>query len=369
MFYIKAPTTELQQYLWKTFSVIIIFLAFNTSAQIGVSPESVHISHCINMSTMKGIPCSDSELFFKEGRGPVQEAINSENFEQLDKLYEQWCTGKDRFPDGRWKLSQYGDGLSENFSVWNKWERDLQTIKKWQKSNPKSEAAQYIEAVYWRTFAWRARGSGYASTVSKEGWELFRERLNKSKEILDKLSTGSIKCPAPYAAHLSLLTDLNASEDEMNTVFNEGTKRFPEYHNIYFSMSIHYQPKWGGSIEEYDAFAKHTAEKTKKFEGMGMYARLYWLVDYQGGLPFHEKENKLPEWSKLKAGYADLMKKYPYSIHNLGKYMDVSCRSSDSKLYRELRSKISGYEESIDMVDSIDVCDRRHQWIEPTESK
>lgn len=351
----------------KVLSALIIFVFQSTStAQIAVSaPAMVGQDRvtCRNIELMKQIPCPDSELFFHQGKALVQRAFNAIDYDRLDTLYEQWCTGSERFPDGRWKLSQYGDGLSDNFSAWKKWSKDLDTIKEWQKTHPKSEAAKYAEAIYWRSYAWSARGSGYSSTVSKEGWELFYERLNKAKEILGTLIKSPPVCPAPYPLALSLLTELGATESQLRDIYIEGTSRFPEYHNIYFSMSKHYQPKWGGSIEKYDTFAKQVAEQTKKFEGMGMYARLYWLVDSTDGIPFYENSGSPPEWNKLHTGYEDLIRKYPSSMHNLGKYTDVVCRTSESKLYRELRTKINGYEPTAEMVDPIDVCDKRHQWL------
>jgi hypothetical protein len=49
-------------------------------------------------------------------------------------------------------------------------------------------------------------------------------------------------------------------------------------------------------------------------------------------------------------------------MHNLGKFAGVACRSNDGELYRQLRAKIDGYEQGADMLDPIDVCDRRHGW-------
>lgn len=96
-----------------------------------------------------------------------------------------------------------------------------------------------------------------------------------------------------------------------------------------------------------------------------MYARLYWLVDSRKNIPFLNEPARAPYWSKLKAGYEDLMRLYPSSIHNLGKYVGVACMSADSELYRRLRSRINGYEQSAKSLDPIDVCDRRHKWVPP----
>ena len=105
-------------------------------AQIGTTPPTVHmpLATCTNMELMKQVPCPDSTLFFLQGRRIVQEALNGRDFKALDELYDQWCTGKDRFPDGRWKLSQYGEGLKDNFSQWNTWSRDLDRLKAWKQA-------------------------------------------------------------------------------------------------------------------------------------------------------------------------------------------------------------------------------------------
>ncbi len=348
-----------------TFFVVVVSSCAAAQAQVGVSaPPVAHppVVMCTNMDLLKHVPCPDSELFFFEGQSLVQRAFNARDFATLDALYSQWCSGKDRFPDGKWKLSEYSVGLRQNFSAWNTWSKDLEVIKSWQKSLPNSAAATFSEAVYWREYAWKARGQGPASAVSKEGWELFRERLHKAESVLASAQVTSSECPAPRALMLSVLTDLGASEQRLTSVYAEAARKFPEYHNIHFAMARHYQPKWGGSVEQFERFANKVAQQTRDFEGMGMYARLYWLVDDSNGIPFTNDARQAPSWKKLKAGYEDLMRLYPSSIHNLGKYAGVACRSAEGDLYRRLRTRIAGYEQSADMFDPVDVCDRRHHW-------
>jgi len=333
------------------------------SVLVMTDPSQDYASVCANAESMKQIPCPDSELFRSEGERPVQWAFGETDFKRLDALYTQWCTGKDRFPDGRWKLAEYESGLASIFPYNKNWGKDLSTIKAWQKSNPKSEAAMYAEASYWRQYAWEARGTGMSSTISKEGWELFKERLEKSINTLTRLNIQSSSCPAPYALTIKVLTDMGATDKQLSAVYSEGARRFPEYHNIYFSMARHYEPKWGGSIAQYEAFASEVAEHTKAFEGMGMYARLYWLVDNRYDIPFSPQLSTPPRWNKLHVGYEDLMHRYPSSLHNLIQYTNVVCRSNDSQLYKQLREKLVNYENITDsMYDPIDVCDRRHGW-------
>ena len=317
---------------------------------------------CVDTETHLEVTCNDTYLFEKEGWTPVMYAFNFSHYDRLEDLYSQWCSGRDRFPDGTWKLSRFGDSLYRNFSGLDMWPKVFKQIKEWQQSNKDSTAALYAEAIYWRAYAWKARGGGYAKDVPKEGWELFHERLNKAKDILSEIKEYETGCPAFYPLTISVLTELGSSEKELQEVYSEGVGLYPEYHNIYFSMAKHYQPRWGGSLAEYEHFAINAAEKTRGFEGMGMYARLFWLVDNRNGYPFYAQSQDPPDWKMLRMGYDDLMQKYPLSIHNLIQYTNVACRSEDSELYRKLRSRIDGYSIGSRWVDSVDACDLRHKW-------
>lgn len=342
----------------------------SVSAQIAIASPPVMVENevtCTNIDLEKRVPCSDSTLFFHEGAGLVQQAYNARDYAKLDALYEQWCTGKDRFPDGRWKLTQYGQGLRDNFVAWNNWARDLKAIKAWQAARPGSAAAAFAEATYWHIYAWHARGEGYASTVAPEGWELFRERMAKAVAAAESEVLTSGSCAAPYALRLDLLTETGAPEARLVALYEEAVKQHGEYHAIHFAMARHYQPRWGGSAAAYERFAQRVAEQTRAFEGMGMYARLYWLVDYRQNLPFVNEPGRNPSWTKLKAGYEDLMRRYPSSMHNLTKFADVACRSPDGELYRTLRTAIHGYHAGAEFVDPVDVCDRRHRWTPPKD--
>src|SRR5690606_15428271 len=107
----------------------------------------------------------------QEGRLPVDSAFNRRDFTRLDTIFNQWCSGADRFVDGTWKLATYEEALHTHFSAWRKWDAHLSDIKRWQQSFPDSFAAKYAEAIYWQAYAWHARGGPYVRSVSKESQE------------------------------------------------------------------------------------------------------------------------------------------------------------------------------------------------------
>jgi len=307
--------------------------------------------------------CPDSEVITYMGRVLVQNLWRAKNLDKLDQLYEQWGTGKERFGDGRWKSYFYGDGLFKYFQKQNTWEQDLALIKEWQRKKPNSEAARYVEVLLWRSYAWDARGNGFDNTVSQEGRALFIARLKMAQNALNAIDLANSKSAAPFLLKLLQLLDTGGSEAELLKVYDLGTKRFPEFHDIYFMMARYYDPLWGGSAKKYDQFARSVVEKTSGFEGKGMYARLLGQVDRNYDIPFKSELQKIPDWQMLKAGYLDLMKKYPGSIENTGKFIGLACQSNDSELYRSLRAKMVGYEQYAQVSESLDVCDRRHHWM------
>lgn len=343
---------------------LLISIPHETRAQTNpiYSRDGKPSSDCIDQKTLKVGPCPESQRFIREAQFPLEEAFNSKNYSELDRLYSRWCTGSDRFPDGRWLLAWYTKTFFGYFQAWKNWDKHLNQFMEWQKKYPESEAARLLEAVYWRSYAWNARGSGYANSVSKEGWQLFHQRISNAQI---KLASVSSNCPAKYPVMIDNLIDASASEPDLRTVYNEAIKRFPEYHSIYFAMSRHYLPEWGGSISAYEKFANEAASTTRSFEGSAMYARLYWLADHPGDIPF-TNTGKPPSWPKLKQALDDLTTKYPDSQHNLGYYLSVACRSSDSNLYRRIRNSLGNYAAAAETYDALEVCDLRHKWNTPS---
>jgi hypothetical protein len=322
---------------------------------------------CVRAGTSKSIECPDTLQFEQAGAWFVDSAQSHRRFDTLDQLYARWCSGKDRFPEGTWKLAKYEAKWEELFRVWNDWERYDRFLKDWKAARPGSEAARFTEAVYWHTYAWSARGGNYANTVSAEGWALFNERLKKAHAILAAPRAAGQDCAAWYPLQIDV-AHLLGKQAEARAAFDKGSKLYPEYHQIYFAMARGFEPKWGGTAAAYDAFAEQVTRMTSRFEGRGMYARMYWIQDCAHCMPFNPDNPKSPTWNKLRAGYDALLKKYPGNFHITNQYASVACRSSDSAAYRALRNKTTPFliEENFRVV-PVRACDRRHKWVDKDE--
>jgi len=317
---------------------------------------------CRNAKTNQVVACPDQQISYEYGMSAPLSFFVMRRYAEIDQLYTQWCAGQERFPDGRWKIWFLGEGFKKQFEESKSFERDFKQIQEWQRAAPNSEAAHYVEAIYWQQYAWHARGRNNTIAQSKEALEIFAERQAKALDALKAIDLNTSQCPAPLAQKMYLLIESGGSKAALFKTYQLGIKRFPEYHDIYLAMGKYYDPLWGGSAEKFDQFARRVAEKTRQFEGKGMYARLFWTVYIDDQLLFKSESQNIPNWEMLRDGYKDLMKKYPYSIKIAEMFLNVACNSRDSTLYRSLREKILSYEEYAEMQDSLEVCDRRHHW-------
>ncbi len=308
------------------------------------------------------VQCDEGDLKSFDDGSVIPNAFHNSHFDQLEKLYSTWRHENAMYADGISKISLLCKSLSRTIGG-AEIKYSLGKIKNWQKKSEDSFLSRYAEAAYWRSAAWNARGNGYANTVTKEGWILYGERLKRSLEILNQMQANASEHPCWHPLKIDVMIELGAPLTEIRSVFSKAIANFPEYHDTYFSMGRAYSPLWGGSRKSFDAFVREVVDKTRDFEGEAFYARLYWTVDADNNIPFHNESSQYPKWKNLKAGYTDLMKKYPDSQWNKNRFAEIACRTNDSQLYRQLRTNIDGQ-----FIDHMfgpglrDTCDLKHNW-------
>jgi hypothetical protein len=117
--------------------------------------------------------------------------------------------------------------------------------------------------------------------------------------------------------------------------------REPLYELIYERAAVTYfQPKWNGSLEELDQFARYAAESTERWEGSGLYARIYWYVQaYSPGVPL-EASTKI-DWALMKTAMEDVARRYP-DPWNVNNFAMFSCTEGDWRETKYFMEKISG---------------------------
>lgn len=282
--------------------------------------------------------------------------------EQLNRMVDDWNISTCMFDDGRLRLTALGQGFRSAFNNEKDWSKSLARVEELKKKFPNKPFVALAEVEYWEAYAWNARGGGYASSVTQEGWKLFHERLMRAEKVLIDTKPYSANLPVWYSAMVNIQSLLNRPEDQRDKVLMEGIKRYPTYYPIYFGMLEHLTPKWGGSWDTVDNMIVWSVEQTKATEGNSMYARLYWVAS--GGLPEGESlfKDTHASWPKMKRGFEDLMTHHPKSKWNLNNFAMFSCMAGDKKTFLTLRKRIGK-----DVIDaawptntSLDLCETKY---------
>lgn len=211
------------------------------------------------------------------------------------------------------------------------WERNQQKAKAWLEHSPRSTLAAITLARAYSWQAWEYRGSGYANTVSDEDMNRFLELNHLALRTLFAIAEQGRKDPNWWAELLLYALYGQTSREDYAKLTKDAIAAFPHNHDIYFAISVSLLPQWGGSYKAIADLAALAVENTKTEQGQTFYARIYWSVYYglnhKGAAVFNHPE---VNWSRIRAGFEDLVKRYPDNF-NLNYYARLACVAAQDK--------------------------------------
>jgi hypothetical protein len=208
----------------------------------------------------------------------------------------------------------------EDWSMKPDWGGYFKALDGWEAAFPKSPYSRLARATALIGYAWEARGSGAAKTVTKNGWQLFGDRLIEGvKKLEEARKLGGDKEPVYWVNMLTFCRGLQVPLDKTRKVVDEALKRWPEEPSIYSWYCIAILPRWGGGEVEWEQWVS-AQNKDARWGGKDMdpklYAQILWgvyrYIKDSDGPPFaHGELSK----EKAKLGMDQLCEKYPKSVY------------------------------------------------------
>ncbi|MDL5055520.1 DUF4034 domain-containing protein [Oscillatoria laete-virens NRMC-F 0139] len=284
-------------------------------------------------------------LLFEKAEAHIAALFLAERFHELEKISASLNHPDARNSDGTWKMTNFFRAILKSFNNEpSHYEKILAITRRWQNSHPSSMTARLVEAKILIDLAWEARGSGYANTVTGDGWKSFHTLLDAAHKVLIEAATLPGSNPEYYNVLLNIAHAQGYSRDEFEKIFDEAVSKWPSYIPYYEIKSYYLMPRWYGRKGELEKFF-HEVYKTHP-EGKLIYTKI--CEDHEGyyGSKFFTHTDF--KWKLLKEAYEDSLKKYPDSNLILNGYAFMACIADDHKKAKELLLKIEGkYEDRI----------------------
>jgi hypothetical protein len=190
-----------------------------------------------------------------------------------------------------------------------------------------------IRGEYFIGFAWRARGDGYADSVTEEGGRKFEERLAEARRALEE--SWNLQ-PHPKTARMMLAVETGSGgqRDQMEKWFTRAMQVGGDFRKVCEAKLNWLDPKWHGSEEEMMRFGRACRASRNWRDGITLIA-----AHAHFRLGHRRPDNEIPNyftqpevWKEIQEVYEEYLQHYPddYEAHSAYAGFCCLCRQ-----YRE----------------------------------
>ena len=280
---------------------------------------------------LEGVDSTRAEMVIDDLRVMFQ----SDRFAALDDQLACLIASKDRLRSGKPGASVAYQLFKREMPAPGTVPATAAQVDKWLRARPDSPFARFAQLRLLYANAWNSRGSGYAGTVTDDGWQRYRQGLLGAEQAMRKTTAPLRGTPVWHHFLLALSQDEATDAARVDALFEEAVKQWPRYYDLYEVRLTRLGPKWGGSWEDVAAFIERWSAKQKANEGVSLYARLYASVHASGVDPL---ETGL-DWPRMKASLDDLVARYPDSRHKI-LAASYACRYRDIDYFKSSMARI-----------------------------
>ena len=298
---------------------------------------------CFSLSASPCFAAPEELAQRKEISAEAMNAFLAEDFAKLEQLSTVFRQDKSRTSSGLWKLTLFYAGIAaseksskeRNEAFWSKLEAKAQA---WIAAYPQSPSARIAYSMFLIGHGWHFRGGNYASAVPPEAWEPFYRYIGLARDNLERNKATASVDPRWYETMMTVARAQNWDRKRFDALLNEALDKEPYFYQTYFLALEYLLPKWHGGIKDIEQFANQAVARTVRTEGQGMYARIYWFAS-QTQFENELFDRSLIDWSKMKAGFEDVVARYP-DAWNINNYARFACLAKDKTTTRELFVRI-----------------------------
>jgi len=136
---------------------------------------------------------------------------------------------------------------------------DPLVFKNW----PSDPSLLLLKGQFYTDYAWKARGTGFANSVSNQGWQLFAQRLEIAEAALTEAWKLNPKDPRIAREMITVELGQGHGRPRMEQWFQRAMSLDTNYYDACYAKLNYLQPKWYGSTEDMLEFAGECVNSSK----------------------------------------------------------------------------------------------------------
>ena len=280
---------------------------------------------------------SDSDL--RDFRVSLLGLFNSGRYADLDALAQQMQQQRSRFAGGAWRLHVFFNTLSSpgaETATDAAWAAHIARLEQWARSSPASPTPRIALAQTYLRFAWKARGHGYSNTVTPEGWELFRSRVQSARSTLEECAVAAESSPHWYLEMQGVALDQQWDRAEFDALAERALAHEPGYYYFAVAESNYLLPKWYGKPGDTERYAAQVADRIGGDEGDAVYFQIAAAINCC-------KRTQAPalSWPRVQRGFAAVESLYGSTNRERNVMAYLAVHSGDTATAQHLFARIS----------------------------
>jgi hypothetical protein len=267
--------------------------------------------------------------------------LDAKDYDKLDEFAAKLRSSKEAWATGQWKLQEFYSSFVPRKVSDPVFEAQLGALHNWVNARTNSITARLALADCLVQYAWNARGSGWANTVTSENWRLFAQRLNQAVQLLNEAKRLPEQCPVYWSIRMRAALGLQASKIESDKIFKEAKDSVPDYHDIYIRRATDLLPRWNGSPGEWEVDLTKSADQIGGEKGDMLYAQVTWYMHHSYSSTNVFKEYNV-SWSRANRGFDVIETQFPDSLDAKSERAKLATLAGDRNTARESFEKLNG---------------------------
>jgi hypothetical protein len=268
----------------------------------------------------------------------IVELFQSRQYGQIDALAQQLRSQRVRFRGGAWQLTVLYGAIRSPGSMTATdadWQALIAKLQGWIASDQGAPTPRIALAQAYLTFAWKARGNGFANTVTPQGWALFSERVQSARTALEDARGVSVNCPEWYRAMQTVALAQGWPGKQVDLLAQAAMAHDPEYYYFALAEANYLLPKWYGKPGDTEAYAAQVADAVGGREGDA----LYFLVASRLNCCKRAQAAGMDE-ARVQRGFAALDQMYGSTNRERNEAAFLALRAGDTTAAQALFARI-----------------------------